>query len=744
MGKKVISFLLATVMLFGVLPIGDLVIQANAAYENTYTNTGNQRNDIIGVAKTQLGYTEGYNNDTKYGNWYGLPNEPWCAMFVSWCANQAGISTDIIPKISGVPNYFDNSAFTIHYSGYTPQPGDLFITKSRTHVGLVWYTEGSDFYSIEGNSGDCVCSHQYPISSYIFAEPKNYIVSHTINWDFSKPTTYPSYSGHLDVGSVDDSETRVSFVQTSLNYLGFYCGEVNGRFTSDTKEQVKNFQSAVGLNADGIVNSETWNMLVSRVGLSDVGSDFYAYIILKKSWKHLEGTEDYNVQIATNGNSDYDPKQIWHVERTSEGRYKFKNAYNGTMLDLNNFDVTNGNNVQTCWENGTKAQEWVIAYSLDGNAYCIRTACGNTVLDSTGGATSAGTNIEIWQYNNTDAQKYILYIYGSESEPYKKPEAPSASTLTVKPNSTTTAFSWSESPLKDKKLDDRTYILRVWKGNNASGDVYAKKVLSGDTLSCNLDLDDGTYTATVMARNTKYLYYQTSSNAVTFTVKSCSHNWQWVVDKEATCKETGLKHEECTLCKETRNKNTTIALASHTAVTDKAVSATCTATGLTEGSHCSVCGAVIVEQTVTEKTSHNYKSKVVAPTCTTKGYTKHECTACGDSYTDSETVALGHNLGAYQVTVYPLCETAGSETAKCTRCSYTISREIKATGHDDENNDGVCDNCGKILESEKPSESVCSCICHESGFMGFIYKIIRIFWKLFKTNQTCDCGKVHY
>ena len=33
-----------------------------SAYDNTYANTGNQRKDIIGVAETQLGYTEGWNN----------------------------------------------------------------------------------------------------------------------------------------------------------------------------------------------------------------------------------------------------------------------------------------------------------------------------------------------------------------------------------------------------------------------------------------------------------------------------------------------------------------------------------------------------------------------------------------------------------------------------------------------------------------------------------------------------------
>lgn len=59
---------------------------------------------IIQVALAQVGYLEkrsnqelevktanaGNQNFTKYGEWYGLNGQPWCDMFVSWCAEQAG------------------------------------------------------------------------------------------------------------------------------------------------------------------------------------------------------------------------------------------------------------------------------------------------------------------------------------------------------------------------------------------------------------------------------------------------------------------------------------------------------------------------------------------------------------------------------------------------------------------------------------------------------------------------------
>lgn len=54
-----------------------------------------------------------------------------------------------------------------------------------------------------------------------------------------------------------------------------------------------------------------------------------------------------------------------------------------------------------------------------------------------------------------------------------------------------------------------------------------------------------------------------------------------------------------------------------------------------------------------------------------------------------------------------------------------------------------------VPEPEKPEEPEdssknCSCNCHKSGIMGFIWKIINFFNKLFKISKTCACGINHY
>jgi cell wall-associated NlpC family hydrolase len=48
-------------------------------------------NSILGLAKFELDYTEKGDNETKYGAWYGINKQPWCAIFVSYIYNKAGL-----------------------------------------------------------------------------------------------------------------------------------------------------------------------------------------------------------------------------------------------------------------------------------------------------------------------------------------------------------------------------------------------------------------------------------------------------------------------------------------------------------------------------------------------------------------------------------------------------------------------------------------------------------------------------
>ena len=113
---------------------------------------------------------------------------------------------------------------------------------------------------------------------------------------------------------------------------------------------------------------------------------------------------------------------------------------------------------------------------------------------------------------------------------------------------------------------------------------------------------------------------------------------EWNTTKAATCTTEGTQARTCEVCGKVETQ--TIKALGHTEVIDKAVAATCTKTGLTEGKHCSVCNAVIKAQETVPAKGHKYVDTVVKPTYTAQGYTLHKCSVCGNSYKDTYTAKL--------------------------------------------------------------------------------------------------------
>ena len=142
------------------------------------TLSGSWRDDFVSVARSQLGYTPLAENSipaedgstmlpyTRYGDWYGFPYGEWCVMFVSFCANYAGIPRAAVPYESGcvaMVEKFRQSGVFEYGRSYVPRRGDLvFISYdgglSPSHTGIVTdaaVASGSDAFSfvdIEGNS----------------------------------------------------------------------------------------------------------------------------------------------------------------------------------------------------------------------------------------------------------------------------------------------------------------------------------------------------------------------------------------------------------------------------------------------------------------------------------------------------------------------------------------------------------------------------------------------------------------
>jgi len=123
---------------------------------------------MVAVAQSQIGNVGG----APYWSWWGLEYRvEWCAIFVSWCADQCGyLDAGVLPKMEGVRPYVDWFIERGQWQGrdYEPSPGDIIFFDWESdgladHVGIVEKVENGIIYTIEGNAGDCCMENRYTL-----------------------------------------------------------------------------------------------------------------------------------------------------------------------------------------------------------------------------------------------------------------------------------------------------------------------------------------------------------------------------------------------------------------------------------------------------------------------------------------------------------------------------------------------------------------------------------------------------
>ena len=136
-----------------------------------YPYTGNLREDLAGIAKTQVGYSESELNFevdssgarrgyTRYGAWYGDPYHDWSAMFVSFCLHYAGADPEEFPGNTGASSMAKLWKTLGKYADagtYDPSPGDLVFFNDNT-VGIVSEVKSASICVIRGDVDNAVCS----------------------------------------------------------------------------------------------------------------------------------------------------------------------------------------------------------------------------------------------------------------------------------------------------------------------------------------------------------------------------------------------------------------------------------------------------------------------------------------------------------------------------------------------------------------------------------------------------------
>lgn len=135
----------------GAIKIGAITIKLN---QSSSVDRGAAA--FVAVAISQLGYREGYNNYSKYGEYFGDPNAQWCVYFVSWCADRSGAPIPHYGYVGDVSDYFKaRGKYKSVSSGYIPKAGDLMIQGTK-HIGIVESATRASVHTIEGNCSDKV------------------------------------------------------------------------------------------------------------------------------------------------------------------------------------------------------------------------------------------------------------------------------------------------------------------------------------------------------------------------------------------------------------------------------------------------------------------------------------------------------------------------------------------------------------------------------------------------------------
>ena len=237
---------------------------------------------------------------------------------------------------------------------------------------------------------------------------------------------------------------------------------------------------------------------------------------------------------------------------------------------------------------------------------------------------------------------------------------------------------------------------------------------------------------------TKLICTQCGQDTVKDYTSELGHDYVSSEKVEPTCVTEGKNTFSCSRCKDSYVE--TLSKISHTVVTDPAIPATCTKTGLTEGSHCSVCNEVLkVQQKVPALGHKEAIDKAVSPTCTKTGLTEgSHCSVCNEVLKAQQKVpALGHKA-VIDAAVPATCTKTGlTEGSHCSVCNEVLKAQqtVSALGHKAVIDAAVPATCTKKGLTEGSHCSICHAILvaqQITPLAGHVYS---------KEEWKCECGE---
>ena len=783
-------------------------------FNKSYTLTGNAQNDMVAIAKAQIGMTQSQLGYT----------EQWCADFVSDCARLANQSIAIPANGScySLMNAVKNAGgHTVSKS--EALPGDLVFFSSSSnpnggaHVELVYGYSNGVLKSIGGNchidgvskvydrsngksssvSYYCVIRPNYtsllPGKSTINVKPGTSYKCTTFNWTassntkvysikirkngtlFKENTTaatswsvilpvgdYEAYvdscndSGYtcsntvkftIEKGNPVPSSTTVSasagtnYTPTSISWLKTAnTNEYDVKIWRGTAQKGEAYKILWGEKGTSCLvdlpagyyeayvdsrNDYECSMSANIVKFTvtdgnylDIGDDFYASLLIYKNWLNVTNE---NGSITVQKSENASARQIWFFDRQSDGSYTIKNCADGSYLDSCS---PNGGLAQSKKYSGSNTQKWYIFGRWSGEYY-FKPKSVNIVLDVKGNITT-GDKVQVCGLNYRDSQKFAIYKLDSYILPSK---------INLNSGSATIEAGTTKSLTATILPTNSTNKTIIWSTSDASIATVSGGTVTGKKAG----------TVTITAKTTNGL----TANAQIKVVSGHTFG-TWTTTKNATCTQVGTKSRKCTVCGKTETQ--TIAKTGHKSVTDKAIPATCTTDGKTEGSHCSVCGAVIKAQETIKATGHKFGNwtttksstctesgtqirkceicgateskslsakghtevvdKAIPATCTTDGKTEgSHCSVCGAVIKAQEIIkATGHRFGNWTTTKSATCTESGTQIRECETCGATESKSLSAKGHTEVVDKAIPATCTTDGKTEGSHCSVCGAV----------------------------------
>lgn len=238
------------------------------------------RIQLLEIAHREIGTKEiPYgSNKVKYGEWYGLNGQKWCAMFVSWVFNNAKIPLGNIQTSKGIHhcqsahNYYKSKGMLTS----DPKPGDIVIydwegNGHAEHIGIFKnWTNTSKTYieAYEGNTS--IGNNNYDGHVNIRIRSKNLIKSFINPGVFIETEIVPIES-ILTVGSRGSMVAQIQRFLYDLSYEIL----VDGWFGTKTKTIVKDFQQKNLMKVNGKVDVVTFGAIAEEWNNRKIEKTFF-------------------------------------------------------------------------------------------------------------------------------------------------------------------------------------------------------------------------------------------------------------------------------------------------------------------------------------------------------------------------------------------------------------------------------------------------------------------------------------